>query len=325
MYQRRLIGQLSGVPLKEIPDRFEAAQNDGTPLPWPGVLTVFGLIIPMSVLSIELWFHLHLSLMFLALYLILIFGMFGFYERVMKKNSWQDRFQDYRALAEALRVQLYWAVAAMPIAASDNYLQKQAGELGWIQFALRGPAIWAAALALELKTPRHEDVQRGWIENQIEFFSGTEKKPGKAKQNEDAANRNKNIAFGCFGTGMVIIAVLFVVEEGRALFDDRSGCLWVVLHFIDELHEYLEVFAIVPSAIAASVTVSTNIRAYRAHAHNYTQMGEIFARARGSAALIPHADVSTFQKLMRDLGREALSENAEWLMDHRDREVEPSP
>jgi len=218
-YQRRLIGLLSGVPLGEVADRFEKASKNGMPLPWPGALTVFGLIVPLSVLSLELRFHLHLHIAFLAIYLILVFGTFGFFKRVMQKNFWQDRFQDYRALAEALRVQLYWAVAAMPIAASDNYLRKQAGELGWIQFALRGPAIWATALALELKTPRREDVRLGWVENQIEFFSGTEEKPGKAKQNEDAANRNKAIALGCFGTGMAVILVLFFASP---LF--RVGC-----------------------------------------------------------------------------------------------------
>jgi hypothetical protein len=213
----------------------------------------------------------------------------------------------------------------MPIAASDNYLRKQAGELGWIQFALRGPAVWATALALELKSPRREDVRRGWIVHQIKFFFGSEEQPGKAKQNEIAANRNKNMALGCFGAAMAVIAALFVVETGHALLDGSSGCLVAVLNIIDGFHEYLEVFAIVLSAIAASVTVSTNIRAYKAHAHNYKQMGDIFTRASNSAVLIPEGDVVKYQKLIRDLGREALSENAEWLMDHRDREVEPSP
>jgi hypothetical protein len=86
-YQRLLIGQLSGVPLTTLADQFQAAQSDGTPLPWPSALTVFGMIIPMSVLTLELWFHLQLSIMFLAIYLTLIAGMFGFYECVMKKNN----------------------------------------------------------------------------------------------------------------------------------------------------------------------------------------------------------------------------------------------
>ena len=44
--------------------------------------------------------------------------------------------------AEALRVQLYWAIAAVPASVSDHYLCKQSGELGRIQFTLRGPSLW---------------------------------------------------------------------------------------------------------------------------------------------------------------------------------------
>lgn len=325
IYQRRLIGQLSGVRLTEMWGRFQQAREKGTPRPWPGALTLFSAIVPISVAALEFWFQLHISLAFLAVYLLLTVGTFAFFKCVMQKNKWQDRFQDYRALAEALRVQLYWAVAAMPIAASDNYLRKQAGELGWIQFALRGPAIWAAALARDLKIPRREDVLKGWITNQIEFFSGTEKKPGKAAQNNDAANRNKAAALRCFTLGMAVIAAIFCVDAAHDLFAGRSGCLWIVPHFIYGIRDELEVFAVVLSAVAASLAVSTDLRAYKAHAHNYAQMGAIFDRARTSERLIPEGDIVKYQKLMRDLGREALSENAEWLMDHRDREVEPSP
>jgi hypothetical protein len=73
-----------------------------------------------------------------------------------------SRFQDYRALAEALRVQVFWA-AATPEAVADSYLRKQSGELGWIQFALRGPALWATAAALALGRPCRDYVTHGWM------------------------------------------------------------------------------------------------------------------------------------------------------------------
>ncbi len=86
--------------------------------------------------------------------------------RAFRRREWQNRFQDYRALAEAMRVQLFWGLVAPPIAASDNYLRKQSGDLGWIRLALRGPALWAAALALTLEGPQCEIVRRGWIKDQ---------------------------------------------------------------------------------------------------------------------------------------------------------------
>ena len=88
----------------------------------------------------------------------------------MKRLKWQSHFEDYRALAEGMRVQLYWAIAAVPAAVSDHYLRKQYGELGWIQFALRGPALWGAALANTLGQPRRMTVLRGWITHQALYF-----------------------------------------------------------------------------------------------------------------------------------------------------------
>ena len=77
-------------------------------------------------------------------------------------------------------------------------------------------------------------------------------------------------------------------------------------------------------AIAAALAVSRNLRAYEAHAHNYKQMGTLFERARVVADANPDDD-HVFRELIRELGREALFENAEWLLDHRDRPVEPGP
>ena len=48
-------------------------------------------------------------------------------------------------------------------------------------------------------------------------------------------------------------------------------------------------------------------------------MGRIFARAEQVAA---GADDDEFKAVVRELGREALSENAEWLLDHRRRPIE---
>lgn len=258
-------------------------------------------------------------------YIVLSVGSYSFYHYIIKTNKWQDRFQDYRALAEALRVQFYWSVAALPIAASDNYLRKQAGELGWIQFALRGPAVWSTSLALNLKTAHKDAVAAGWIENQIEFFIGKDRRSGKSKQNEDAARRNKRAASLCFLFAMGLVSTIFVTEQLQEAIPPRMSCLAWLLGVAKGWADWFDVAAVTLSAVAASLTVSTDLRAYKAHAHNYKQMGDIFQRAECSLRIIGDDDSDKYQELIRELGREALSENAEWLMDHRDREVEPGP
>jgi hypothetical protein len=56
--------------------------------------------------------------LFVSLALLLL-SVAYYYLRV-GRGEWQNRFQDYRALAEAMRVQVFWGLAATPVAASDN-------------------------------------------------------------------------------------------------------------------------------------------------------------------------------------------------------------
>ena len=64
------------------------------------------------------------------------------------------------------------------------------------------------------------------------------------------------------------------------------------------------------------------MRSYWPHAHAYALMRRMFRRA---ASFMNTADApdDLFQDIVRELGREALSENAEWLGEHRNRKIEP--
>ena len=55
----------------------------------------------------------------------------------VEEEDYQNKHQDYRALAEALRIQFFWHVAGVPAKVVDHYLRKQRGALEWIRNALR--------------------------------------------------------------------------------------------------------------------------------------------------------------------------------------------
>ena len=288
---------------------------------------VFGFVavVPLAVLLFSTYAHLGRSLWALGLYLAVFAGSATYYHAHVRHHQWQNRFQDYRALAEAMRVQLFWALAATPAAASDNYLRKQSGELGWIPFALRGPALWAAALALALDHPQRQMVTRGWIEDQRNFFTGpvSEVVGGKAGLNKRAAERGEHWAhmflFGGLGGALVLAAIEVLRLALQANGVDLEK-LWPELH---HAQDWLLVLAATAPAVAAFFTVSVDLRAYEAHAHSYALMGRIFERARREATCTSAAtDDREFQALVRELGREALAENAEWLLDHRHRPIE---
>jgi hypothetical protein len=165
-------------------------------------LLIFAAVVPVAVACFEIDAHLDQAWgLFVSLALLLL-SVAYYYLRV-GRGEWQNRFQDYRALAEAMRVQVFWGLAATPVGASDNYLRQQSGELGWIQFALRGPALWAAALALSLAAPNRPIVTAGWIQDQINSF-GNDRTSGKTGDNRRIARHSIHLFQIFLFAGVVI-------------------------------------------------------------------------------------------------------------------------
>jgi hypothetical protein len=325
-YQRRVLGYFVGRRLGEIPERAEAMYYDSGPKPVPSLLLFFTLGVPVAAFMFEWYSKLKIEgeRNILGIYLGLFVALLGC-GYIKRRYRWQDHFQDYRALAAALRVQLFWALAGLPLAASDNYLQKQAGELGWIQFALRGPALWGTALACKLKSPNRDVVINGWIKDQADYFIGEDRESGRSKANEMAADRNERLSWMLLLLGLGIAMFLFAASFVHS-------CAYIGCHnalilqelYHEENRKIFDVVIVVVLAIAAALAVATNLRTYRAHARNYRQIGLIFVRALDVVQKSGVTD-TRFHEVVRELGREALSENAEWLMDHRDRPVDPGP
>ncbi|HEV7282343.1 MAG TPA: hypothetical protein VGN57_19225 [Pirellulaceae bacterium] len=94
---------------------------------------------------------------------------------------WVQRYgelhHDYRALAEAARVQFYWNVAGLGRSVSANYMHRQRNELDWIRAAIRSVVFpyepWRERFS---SLPRLDRVaalrcvRRCWIDGQHEYF-----------------------------------------------------------------------------------------------------------------------------------------------------------
>jgi hypothetical protein len=322
-YQRILFGQF--VPAWSFRKMIENGRKvwcETRHLPRVGVLFIFAALVPLAVLLFEIYAHVWRLTWLISGYAAILLGSIAFYYLVVRRQEWQNHFQDYRALAEAMRVQLFWGLAAAPIAASDNYLRKQSGDLGWIRLALRGPALWAAALALSLKCPQYELVIRGWIEDQWKYFAGPS--TDKAGLNQRVFERGKYLAIVFLVLGIGAAGALLGLEVLRFWLPwfREHGLLDLWPSWLPVPRDILLVTAATLLAVAAFFTVSINLRAYEAHAHSYALMGRIFRRALDEAKkAAKHPD--QFKDLVRELGREALAENAEWLLDHRNRPIEP--
>ena len=308
-FQRRILGEWTpGLPWS---DSYKVAKARGGWFPQPGVLLAFACAVPLAAMCFEYYAHVARDRRALILYMAILVIASGFYLLVVRPWRWQEKFQDYRALAEALRVQFYWAACGLPNAVSDNYLRQHADELGWIRQALRGPALLgiASALASKSKTEQRSAFLH-WTTDQRNFFVGTDKKGGKSKTNLRAKK--------LIDLFLILFLIGLTVSAGSTLAVD----LLRGAEHRNELHEWLIAsLGGLPAFVAALIFIAES-RSYEAHAHIYQRAGSLHDRAaRIETEMGLQPGTKTWRELILELGQEALAENARWLINHRERRI----
>jgi hypothetical protein len=88
----------------------------------------------------------------------------------------QKRY-DYRALGEALRIQIYWALAGLNRSVASDYLQRQRDELDWIRYVVCGMVFPFQRWAIGFRKLDHAHqlhllqlVRKGWVSVQESYF-----------------------------------------------------------------------------------------------------------------------------------------------------------
>ena len=257
--------------------------------------TIFGLSLLM-VLFYSLysaWKH----PVFLIIYFIAFIGACLQFNRV-EKQAYPSKSLDFRALAEGLRVQIFWLLGGLDNdAAADFYLRKHRGELDWIRRGIRALCVhnWVndkQSIAL---------VKRHWVEHQKVYFEKA------APENRDSLSSQKRWADRLFCAGLIIAGQLL----GFNVFFQK----------IPILHDIIIILIGFLPAFGAVLRAYAQKRAYDAHAKQYAFMAGLFKRA--SDALEKHKnDEAKSIEILRELGKAALEENSEWVLLHRERSLE---
>jgi len=242
--------------------------------------------------------------------------------RRAEEEDYQNKHQDYRALAEALRIQFFWRVAGLPDAVVDHYLRKQRGALEWIRNALR---------AWDAESVRHkasEDkiaplatrlafVAHHWVTEQRNYYASRARREQAKLEAEERRIRL-----------LVQLSVALALLLALAL----SLPLVVPLHALEEIKHVVEdpwvhgivMVAIVTLAVAAGLRHGYNQQmAFSEHAKQFGRMSELFdAAERSLAELLQAGEHHQAADLLKDLGAEALEENGDWVLLHRERPLE---
>ena len=241
----------------------------------------------------------------------LFLGLFGVgiaFHMLGERREWHRKYLDYRALAEGLRVQVYWNLAGVVDGhraefAYDNFLQKQDVDLAWIRHVMRSAS---------LQSFRTEPPDARWVEWVADRWVGHPQQgagqlayyESKALMRSDKYRRTQLLGVVALWTGvsMAVFLALFALR----LSDEQVLAMMILM-------------GVLP-LIAGVYDAYSHKKADKELIKQYQFMTRIFTNAR---RLLDETEDVTFQRqVLKAVGSAALEEHAEWLLMHRERPLE---
>ena len=242
-----------------------------------------------------------------------------------EKGEYQTKYQDYRALAEALRIQFFWKIAGVNEPVVERYLRKQHSELEWIRSALRSCDVLTAVSGPapdEVTLPRSDRLLlvSKWIGDQRRYYSykATAEKAKLDKETATFARLLKTSgALSLFLASLLMLpflasAVPLAAALQRFVPSGWQHGAWMV--FIPML------------AVSAGLLHGYGQQLARAeHVRQFGRMSELFYAADLELQALAADEREDLAALVRELGIEVLDENGDWLILHRERPLEVPP
>jgi hypothetical protein len=232
------------------------------------------------------------------------------------RRAWHRKFLDYRALAEALRVDFYWEVAGVRKEfdgefAHESFLQKQDVELQWIRNAMRAVSLQLAIRPCGEFASGFPFVYANWIgddhptirRGQMSYYRE------RLHKLERGVHFSERIDRALLLCGLVL-ALTFAIDVALGT---RS---FLPRHIRDAM---LWALALVP-VYAAIFEIYLNEKADRALIRQYRYMVSLFGFAAGELRAAGTVELKLL--ILRSLGHACLAEHAQWILAHRDKRIQ---
>lgn len=273
-----------------------------------GLLATHGLAVLMGLVFIIYSEYDGLDFL-VTIFLLLFFAGYLFF-KLGERRQWHRKYLDYRALAEGLRVQLYWNLAGVIDVHStefayDSFLQKQDVDLGWIRHVMRN----ASLLRSRGKAP--PPAWLDWVVGQ--WVGGTENQAGQlfyysTREEEKVVHHKHTTRLGKVSLSVGMLIAILLAVAGTKILESHRTVLLILMGI-------LPLIAGVRDAYSHKKAEKELIKQYRF-------MRVIFSNAR---RLLDNSDDIEFRRdVLRALGNAALEEGAEWILMHRERPLEHS-
>lgn len=231
---------------------------------------------------------------------------------IARPRAYQGRYQDYRALSEGLRVQSAWTRAGVTQSVAGSYLRMQQTELLWIRNALRTVALLQVRRTA-VDPERDRDAVAAWVKGQRSYFRDASRREAGRERTFD--RWSKVLAPLNLVLGVAIFAYVTLTGVNPRIPWLSAGENPYTLELL------VGTFAGWAALSATALHSYARTRGFSENANRYERMYLMFDEASlwldGKGGR-PPAEV---RELAAELGREALTEHAEWLLAQRDRPI----
>ena len=242
-------------------------------------------------------------------------GIFVFF----RCRRYHYKYHYYRAIAEALRIQIFWRIALLPGCISGFYRSHQIFKTEWVRASINSLDVLIPSPpkeSLDSSCKRIDFVKEMWIKEQQEFFTNRILQKRKTSWIDRISNPKA-------------IFILTLIALGTAPFWNqmqRSTLGWTgsspFWHYA-----FIVVRVIIAIAVALYVcfTIITQKPIHEAEANRYER--ELFPFDRAMLLLSQNSsgnqqdDIKQKQEILRQLGEEALAGNSDWLLSVVKREL----
>ncbi|MGB9430531.1 MAG: hypothetical protein WCC11_11765 [Gammaproteobacteria bacterium] len=263
---------------------------------WKWIFMLAGVMILSFESYAHIWTHGLLLLVYPAAFIAMTIAY-----SVLNRRRLDDRFIDARILAEALRVVIYWRLAGIRENITDQYLGRHTAAIGWVSSSILG--------LLTLPLPDIGFAQRNglhiadqfWVGYQLKYYERQSIRQGKRV---NLYRRFAGLLYGLTLVFSVCVAIYGVIVTKPSL-----------------LREILIMLMASGPPVAVLWIAYAEKQGWEKHIKEYTRNAALFARAHELILSFGRSESpATFpqiQKVLLELGKEAICENAEWALLHR--------
>jgi hypothetical protein len=230
-------------------------------------------------------------------YLLLFYGILFTLFAILFKflnifHKYHRKYVEYRVLAEGLRILFFMRLAGLHEDPEDYYLKKHRINFRWGREIIRSANIFDPQ-----PEPDFQTIREYWIKPENDYY----------KKNADENNR-KSITYKKLSLAFFISSILVIL-------------ITITLKFLNIGDHFIILIALIIIFPVVSGAFETYIsrNAFTYNSKQYAIMKDIFERAEdklGELGISNEENIKEKQSVVRELMKEAIRENADWMLMH---------